>query len=181
MDIKEKEELIKLVNKYLEETRQKVKKWGHLESCPYIEKLNTISKVERLDYADLWTYGFPCQDISLAGKKQGIVKGKTRSGLLHEVERLLEVAKEERTLPKYLILENVKNLLSERFKGDFEKWVEYLSDLGYETKWEKLTASDYGIPQKRERESLRYQSEKTFTGDSGSQNLFLSEFSIKTC
>ncbi|MBF1272459.1 DNA cytosine methyltransferase [Oribacterium sinus] len=110
-----------------------------------------ISKVERLDYADLWTYGFPCQDISLAGKKQGIVKGKTRSGLLHEVERLLEVAKEERTLPKYLILENVKNLLSERFKGDFEKWVEYLSDLGYETKWEKLTASDYGIPQKRER------------------------------
>ena len=110
-----------------------------------------ISKVERLDYADLWTYGFPCQDVSLAGKKQGIVKGKTRSGLLHEVERLLEVAKEEGILPKYLILENVKNLLSERFKGDFEKWVEYLSDLGYETKWEKLTASDYGIPQKRER------------------------------
>ena len=110
-----------------------------------------ISKVERLDYTDLWTYGFPCQDVSLAGKKQGIIKGKTRSGLLHEVERLLEVAKEEGTLPKYLILENVKNLLSERFKGDFEKWVEYLSDLGYETKWEKLTASDYGIPQKRER------------------------------
>ncbi|WP_448973260.1 DNA cytosine methyltransferase [Oribacterium sp.] len=110
-----------------------------------------ISKVKRLDYADLWTYGFPCQDVSLAGKKQGIVKGKTRSGLLHEVERLLEVAKEEGTLPKYLILENVKNLLSERFKGDFEKWVDYLSDLGYETKWEKLTASDYGIPQKRER------------------------------
>lgn len=45
MDIKEKEELIKLVGKYLEETRQKVKKWGHLESCPYIEKLNTISKM----------------------------------------------------------------------------------------------------------------------------------------
>ena len=110
-----------------------------------------ISQVERLDYADLWTYGFPCQDVSLAGKKQGIIKGKTRSGLLHEVERLLEVAKEEGSLPKYLILENVKNLLSERFKGDFEKWVEYLSDLGYETKWEKLTASDYGIPQKRER------------------------------
>ena len=42
-----------------------------------------ISKVERLDYADLWTYGFPCQDVSLAGKKQGMIKGKTRSGLLH--------------------------------------------------------------------------------------------------
>lgn len=45
MEIKEKEELIKLVDKYLEETRQKVKKWGHLESCPYVEKLNTISKM----------------------------------------------------------------------------------------------------------------------------------------
>lgn len=110
-----------------------------------------ISKVERLDYADLWTYGFPCQDISIIGKRAGIVKGESRSGLLHEVGRLLEVAKEEGILPKYLILENVKNLLSERFKGDFEKWVEYLSDLGYETKWEKLTSSDYGIPQKRER------------------------------
>lgn len=110
-----------------------------------------ISKVERLDYADLWSYGFPCQDISIIGKKTGIVKGETRSGLLLEVGRLLEVAKEEGTLPKYLILENVKNLLSERFKGDFEKWVDYLSDLGYETKWKKLTASDYGIPQKRER------------------------------
>ena len=107
--------------------------------------------MERLDYADLWTYGFPCQDVSIIGKRVGIVKGETRSGLLHEVGRLLEVAKEEGSLPKYLILENVKNLLSKRFKGDFEKWVEYLSDLGYETKWEKLTASDYGIPQKRER------------------------------
>lgn len=45
MEIKEKEELIKLVDKYLEETRQKVKKWGHLASCPYVEKLNTISKM----------------------------------------------------------------------------------------------------------------------------------------
>ena len=139
-----------------------------------------ISKVERLDYADLWAYGFPCQDVSLAGKKQGIIKGKTRSGLLHEVERLLEVAKEEGTLPKYLILENVKNLLSERFKGDFEKWIEYLSDLGYETKWENSQRPITGFLRK-ERESLRYQSEKTYTGDSSSQNLFLSEFSTKTC
>lgn len=51
-----------------------------------------ISKVERLDYADLWTYGFPCQDISLAGQLKGIVKGETRSGLLYEVQRLLAQA-----------------------------------------------------------------------------------------
>lgn len=46
-----------------------------------------ISKVERLDYADLWTYGFPCQDISLAGQLKGIVKGETRSGLWHPTEQ----------------------------------------------------------------------------------------------
>ena len=110
-----------------------------------------ISKVERLDYADLWTYGFPCQDISLAGDMKGIVKGETRSGLIHEVERLLEVAKEENTLPEFLIMENVKNLVSKKFIGDFQRWIDKLSDLGYTTKWKTLIASDYGIPQRRER------------------------------
>ena len=110
-----------------------------------------ISKIERLDYADLWTYGFPCQDISLAGDMKGIVKGETRSGLFHEVERLLEVAKEEGTLPKFLIMENVKNLVSKKFIGDFQRWIDKLSDLGYTTEWKTLIASDYGIPQRRER------------------------------
>lgn len=110
-----------------------------------------ISKIERLDYADLWTYGFPCQDISLAGDMKGIVRGETRSGLLHEVERLLEVAKEENTLPEFLIMENVKNLVSKKFIGDFQRWIDKLSDLGYTTKWKTLIASDYGIPQRRER------------------------------
>ena len=110
-----------------------------------------ISKVERLDYADLWTYGFPCQDISLAGDMKGIVKGETRSGLLHEVERLLEVAQEENTLPEFLIMENVKNLVSKKFIGDFQRWIERLSEFRYTTFWKVLVASDYGIPQRRER------------------------------
>ena len=110
-----------------------------------------ISKVERLDYADLWTYGFPCQDISLAGDMKGIVREETRSGLLHEVERRLEVAQEEGTLPKFLIMENVKNLVSKKFIGDFQRWIDKLSDLGYTTEWKVLIASDYGIPQRRER------------------------------
>ena len=110
-----------------------------------------ISKIERLDYADLWTYGFPCQDISLAGDMKGIVKGETRSGLLHEVERLLEVAQEEKTLPEFLIMENVKNLVSKKFIGDFQRWIERLSEFGYTTFWKVLVASDYGIPQRRER------------------------------
>ena len=110
-----------------------------------------ISKVEKLDYADLWTYGFPCQDISLAGYKKGIVKGETRSGLLYEVERLLLRSKSDNELPKYLIMENVKNLVGKQFKADFEKWLSFLESLGYTNYWQVLNAKDYGIPQSRER------------------------------
>lgn len=109
-----------------------------------------ISKVEKLDYADLWTYGFPCQDISLAGYKNGIVKGETRSGLLYEVERLLLKSKADNELPKYLIMENVKNLVGKQFKGDFDKWLLFLESLGYTNYWQVLNAKDYGIPQSRE-------------------------------
>ena len=110
-----------------------------------------ISKVEKLDYADLWTYGFPCQDISLAGYKKGIVKGETRSGLLYEVERLLLRSKADNELPKYLIMENVKNLVGKQFKADFDKWLSFLESLGYTNYWQVLNAKDYGIPQSRER------------------------------
>lgn len=88
-----------------------------------------ISKVEKLDYADLWTYGFPCQDISLAGQLKGIVKGETRSGLLYEVQRLLAQASTDRELPKYLIMENVKNLVGKKFRADFDSWLNWLDDL----------------------------------------------------
>lgn len=110
-----------------------------------------ISKVEKLDYADLWTYGFPCQDISLAGYKKGIVKGETRSGLLYEVERLLLKSKADNELPKYLIMENVKNLVGKQFKADFDRWLSFLESLGYTNYWQVLNAKDYGIPQSRER------------------------------
>ena len=112
--------------------------------------LRDICKIERLPEADLWTYSFPCQDVSVAGKLAGIKEG-TRSGLLYEVERLLKVAKDEGALPKYLLLENVKNLVSKRFKPDFDKWLDFLSSLGYENHWKVLNAKDYGIPQNRER------------------------------
>ena len=63
-----------------------------------------ISKIEKLDYADLWTYSFPCQDLSVAGLQRGITEG-TRSGLLLEVERLLEKSVNEKDPPKFLLLE----------------------------------------------------------------------------
>jgi len=112
--------------------------------------LGDIREIAKLPEADFWTYSFPCQDISVAGKGAGIKEG-TRSGLLFEVERLLKVANENGTLPKYLLLENVKNLVSKKFKADFDSWLNFLSSLGYINYWKILNAKDYGIPQNRER------------------------------
>jgi DNA (cytosine-5)-methyltransferase 1 len=84
------------------------------------------------------------------GKREGINKN-TRSGLLYEVERLLEVSKLNNSLPQYLLLENVKNLVGKMFKGQFEDWIKYLDYMGYNTYWQVLNAKDYGVPQNRER------------------------------
>ena len=108
-----------------------------------------ITKIERLPYADMWTYSFPCTDLSVAGKCLGF--NNTRSGLLYEVERLLNISQQNNELPKYLLLENVKNLVGKKFKADFDKWLEYLDNLGYNTYWQVLNAKDYEIPQNRER------------------------------
>lgn len=110
-----------------------------------------ISKIEKLDYADLWTYGFPCQDISNAGLQKGIIKGTTRSGLLYEVERLLYKAKEDGELPKVLIMENVKGLLQKKFSEPFNAWIKALDELGYYNYYQVLNASHYGSFQARER------------------------------
>ena len=109
-----------------------------------------IREIKSLPDADLWTYSFPCQDISVAGKGAGIKEG-TRSGLLFEVERLLITASENGKLPKCLLLENVKNLVSKKFKADFDRWLAFLESLGYSNYWQILNAKDYGIPQNRER------------------------------
>lgn len=85
-------------------------------------------------------------DISLAGKQEGIIKGKTRSGLLYECERIIEHCR-----PKYLLLENVKNLVGKKFKPQFDEWLNYLESLGYTSYWKVLNAKDYGVPQNRER------------------------------
>lgn len=92
-----------------------------------------------------------CTDISIAGKQEGIIKGKTRSGLLYEVERLLDIAKGSNTLPKYLLLENVKNLVGKQFKPQFDKWIDFLDSVGYNTYYRVINAKDCGIPQNRER------------------------------
>lgn len=116
-----------------------------------VRNYGDISKVDKLDYADLWTYSFPCTDISSAGQQKGIIKGETRSGLLYEVQRLLEAAYSDDSLPRYLMLENVKNLVGERFKPQFDEWLSWLDSIGYNTYWKVLDAKDFGVPQHRER------------------------------
>jgi DNA (cytosine-5)-methyltransferase 1 len=95
---------------------------------------------------DLICGGFPCQDISLAGKQKGIIKGETRSGLMYEMMRIIK-----KTDPKYIITENVKNLLSDKFRPQLEEYLCFLSNNGYEVTMDCLNSKDYGIPQNRER------------------------------
>ena len=102
-------------------------------------------KVEDIPKHDLFTYSFPCQDLSVAGKQTGLEKG-TRSGLLYECKKVIEHCR-----PKYLLLENVKNLVCKKFKPQFDEWLDYLKSLGYTNYWKVLNAKDYGVPQNRER------------------------------
>lgn len=117
-----------------------------------INNLGDIKKIEKLPKADLWTYSFPCTDISLAGKMRGFDKdSNTHSSLLWEVQRLLEVAKANDELPKYLLMENVKNIVSKKFMPLFRIWLDYLDSLGYKNFYKVLNSKDYDIPQNRER------------------------------
>lgn len=143
--------------------------------------LGDISKVDRLPYADMITYSSPCQSFSVAGKLAGAKKickvcgheweidfsnpnynykcphcgsvnlESTTSGLLQEVQRLLSVAYENNKLPKYLLLENVKNLVGKKFKPQFDTWIRWLDSIGYNTYYQVLNSKHYGVPQNRER------------------------------
>ena len=98
---------------------------------------------------DLITYGFPCQDISLAGKQKGLFNDdgtQTRSGLFFEALRVIET-----TQPRVAIAENVKNLTGKKFKEQFALVLESLDEAGYNNYWKVLNAKNYGIPQNRER------------------------------
>lgn len=121
-------------------------------ACKLTNNLGDISKIERLEYADLWTCSFPCQSISIAGKMKGLKPdSETRSSLLWENIRLLKQAKDENILPKYILFENVKNLVSKKFIDDFNDLLSILSDLGFNNYWKVINAKDCGVPQNRER------------------------------
>ncbi|MCR5146345.1 MAG: DNA cytosine methyltransferase [Clostridia bacterium] len=107
-----------------------------------VKNINT----KDLKEIDFMTWGFPCQDISIAGNLKGIEEGKTRSGLYFEGYRILRDV-----MPKVSIIENVKNLTSKRFREKFVKILKDIEDAGYNNYWRILNAKDYGVPQNRER------------------------------
>ena len=144
----EREKIPHEVVAYCEIDKYASKSYSTIHNIPESLNLGDISKVDTSDIpeCDLVTYGFPCQDISIAGLQKGIKANETRSGLLYEALRIIESKK-----PKYAIAENVKNLVGKRFKGDFEQLLALLDDMGYNSYWQVLNAKDYGIPQNRER------------------------------
>ena len=106
-----------------------------------------ICKWDKNVEVDLIMHGSPCQDFSLAGKQAGGDKDSgTRSSLMYETIRIVEKLK-----PKYVVWENVKNLLSKKHIHNFNAYLEIMEQLGYKNYYQVLNAKDYGIPQNRER------------------------------
>lgn len=118
--------------------------------CP---NLGDVSKIDWQDYrdrggrCDLLTYSFPCQDISNAGLQRGFSEGSaTRSGLLWECEKAIAALK-----PRYQLMENVKALTQKKFLPEFQKWQDRLKGYGYSNFWKVLDATQFNVPQHRER------------------------------
>ena len=104
---------------------------------------------------DIFTYSFPCQDLSVQGKQKGMSKNlKTRSGLLWEIERILYELKSNfypNEMPKYLLMENVNSILFKKNLADYNKWLDSLKKLGYVSKTYTLNSANFGSPQNRKR------------------------------
>lgn len=152
---------------YCEIDKYASKAYSLIHDVPEEKNLQDVTKVDILDIlddVDLITYGFPCQDISNAGKQRGFTDEngeRTRSGLFFEALRIIEDY-----YPKFAIAENVKALTSKKFTEEFRIVLESLEEAGYNNYWQVLNAKDYGIPQNRERVfiiSIRKDIDKGFT------------------
>ena len=115
----------------------------------------SITKLDpnELPPMDLLVYSFPCQDLSTGGWARGMSRESgTRSSLIWQIERILKALATKNSLPKYLVLENVRAITSPRYQADFSEWLQFLESLGYHnSKPQILNALEYGIPQRRER------------------------------
>lgn len=133
---------------YCEIDKYASKAYSLIHNISEDKNLGDITKIDEKLLPDfqMMTWGFPCQDISIAGKQKGIVQGETRSGLYYEGLRILREKK-----PIVSIIENVKNLTQKKFKPQFDQLLRDLDETGYNSYWQILNAKDYGIPQNRER------------------------------
>lgn len=119
--------------------------------------VNSLTGKSMPEDIDILTYSFPCQDLSNVGAFHGYNKGidkdsGSRSSLLWQVGRILQEMEDEgKALPRFLLMENVPTLLSERHKGNFDIWINDLRQLGYQSFCYELNASDFGLPQNRPR------------------------------
>lgn len=152
---------------YCEIDKYASKAYSIIHGVPEEKNLKDVTKVDWLDIdetVDLITYGFPCQDISNAGKQKGFTDeggNRTRSGLFFEALRIIEDFK-----PKFAIAENVKALTSKKFANEFRLVLESLDAAGYNNYYAVLNSKDFGIPQNRERVfiiSIRKDIDKGFT------------------
>ena len=135
-------------------------------SCLLNNNVGDVSKIEALPYADVWFLSFPCQSISVAGKLKGMSPDSgTRSSLVWHTIRLLEEAKKTGWLPKYMLLENVKNLIGKKFLKDFQAFNEIVESFGYNIYYQVLNAKECGVPQNRERVFAVYIRKDLDTGD----------------
>lgn len=137
---------------YVEIDKYAVKSFNAIHNTNF--EPQDISKWDKDVKVDLIMHGSPCQDFSLAGKQAGGDVGSgTRSSLMYETIRIVEKLK-----PKYVIWENVKNLLSQKHKHNFNNYLTALEKLGYINYYQILNAKDYGIPQNRESVYNKYSS-----------------------
>lgn len=130
---------------YVEIDKYAVKSFNAIHSTNF--EPQDITKWDKDIKADLIMHGSPCQDFSIAGNQAGGDKNSgTRSSLMYETLRIVEKVR-----PKYVIWENVKNLLSKKHRHNFDAYIQAMDNLGYESTFQVLNAKNYGIPQNRER------------------------------
>lgn len=145
-----KEQISRLSEKQLKTIWNNIYQTHNLVNIQQV-KGKDLEIVDTDKYEYIMTYSFPCQDLSLAGKGKGMSDTNTRSGMLWEVERILTECKELGTMPQILLMENVPQVHSQDNMPDFHKWQVRLEELGYKNYWQDLIATDYGIPQTRNR------------------------------
>lgn len=141
----ERQEIPHTVVDYVEIDRYAVDSYNAIHGAEF--QPQDVTKWSKDVPVDFIMHGSPCQDFSLAGRQAGGDEGSgTRSSLLYETLRIVE-----KTRPRFVLWENVRNLVSKRHRHNFQAYLDRMEEMGYENSWRIMNAKDYGIPQNRER------------------------------